>query len=129
MKKILLVEDTVLLAEEIVDILSLEGYDVTHALNGMLGILLLPEIHPDIIITDLLMPGMNGFEFIKRVKVMPGLKSVPIIILSAKISDEDMLLGIQAGADDFIQKPCKASVLLSSIRAFTDRDKGTTGDH
>lgn len=121
MKKILLVEDTLLLAEEIVDMLRLEGYQVTHALNGVLGILLLANIRPDLIITDLLMPGMDGFEFIKRVRNRPDLTSIPIIILSAKISDEDKSMGVQLGASDFIQKPCKSNVLLASIKKLIEK--------
>jgi DNA-binding response OmpR family regulator len=83
MKHILLVEDTIPLAEEIADSLQLEGYEVTHAPNGEAGMAILPATDPDIIITDLLMPGIDGFEFIRRVRKKT--KAIPIIILSAKI--------------------------------------------
>jgi DNA-binding response OmpR family regulator len=115
MKKILLVEDTAHLSEEIVDILRMEGFEVTSAQNAERGLEILSAAMPDLIITDLLMPGMDGFELIQRVRAMPSARSLPIIILSAKTSPEDRVRGTEVGANAFVQKPCKAHDLIESI--------------
>ena len=118
MKKILMVEDTPHLSEEIADILRLEGYRVAIAHNGHRAMELLPESNPDLIITDLLMPGMDGFELIRQVRSIASFKSIPIIILSAKTLDDDKLRGKEAGADAFIRKPCKAHELVTTINSL-----------
>jgi DNA-binding response OmpR family regulator len=118
MKKILLVEDTAHLSEEIADILRMEGYQVTLANNGVRALELLPKSKPDLIITDLLMPGIDGFELIQRVRSMSSFKSIPIIILSAKTSNEDKIRGKDVGASAFVQKPCKAHELIASIHSL-----------
>ena len=115
MKKLLLVEDTAHLSEEIADILRLEGYQVTAASNALRALEALPGTNPDLIITDLLMPGMDGFELIRKVRLMPAFKSTPIVILSAKTSNEDRMKGMALGANAFIQKPCKAHELIEGI--------------
>jgi DNA-binding response OmpR family regulator len=124
MKRILLVEDTAHLAEEIADILRLEGYLVAVANNGLRALERLPESRPDLIITDLLMPGMDGFELIKQVRSMASLKSIPIIILSAKTSEADRIRGKEAGADAFVVKPCKTHELLASINSLIAGKEG-----
>ena len=125
MKRILLVEDTSHLSEEIADILRLEGYLVAIANNGLRALELLPSSRPDLIITDLLMPGMDGFELIKRVRSMTSFKSIPILILSAKTSEADRKRGKELGADAFIGKPCKAHELVASINSLLSH-KDTT---
>ena len=118
MKRILLVEDTLHLSEEIADILRLEGHLVTIAHNAIRALEILPKSNPDLIITDLLMPGMDGFAFIQMVRSIATFQSIPIIILSAKTSNEDKIRGMEVGADAFIRKPCKAHELITSINAL-----------
>jgi len=120
MKRILLVEDTSHLSEEIADILRLEGYQIAVANSGLKALERLPELQPDLIITDLLMPGMDGFELIKKVRSSVNLKSIPIIILSAKTSAADQVLGKEAGADAFLSKPCKAHELVAAINSLLE---------
>jgi DNA-binding response OmpR family regulator len=117
MKKILLVEDTAHLAEEIVDILTLEGFDVRVAINGIQGLEFLKEALVDLIVTDLLMPGMDGFELIRQVRGNAKTKTIPIIVLSAKRADEDRSLTKELGANGFVSKPCKAHELLAAINS------------
>jgi len=124
MKRILLVEDTSHLSEEIADILRLEGYGVTIANDGLRALELLPASGFELIITDLLMPRMDGFELIRRVRSMASFSSIPILILSAKASEADRILGREAGADAFMEKPCKAHELVASISSLLGR-KGT----
>src|SRR5258706_3289381 len=118
MKKILMVEDTAHLSEEIADILRLEGYLATIVDNGRRALELLREFSPDLIITDLLMLRMDGFELIKQVSSMASFKSIPIIIFSAKTSNADKIRGNQVGADAYLQKPCKAHELMTCINSL-----------
>jgi DNA-binding response OmpR family regulator len=117
-KSILLVEDTAHLAEEISDILTLEGYDVTVADGGIQGLEFLNQRRPDLIITDLLMPGIDGFELITRIRAVDLFKSIPIIILSAKSAENDKARGMQVGANAYIVKPCKSHQLLDAVRTL-----------
>lgn len=118
MTRILLAEDTIQLAEEISDILRLEKFDVVIARNGREALDLLIITRPDVVITDLLMPVMDGFELIEKIKSNPELKSIPVITLSAKAAPEDRARAQAAGADRFVQKPCKAHELISAIRSL-----------
>ena len=118
MKKILLVEDTLHLSEEIADILGLEGYQVTVASNGLQALGMLPFAKPQLIITDYLMPGMNGFEFIEKVKGLSAYKTIPIIVISARASVEDRALAMTSGADVFIAKPCKGEELIAAVSSL-----------
>lgn len=115
MKKILLVEDTAPLAEELADILTLAGYKVTLAENGVRGLALLPHTHPHAIITDLIMPVMDGFEFIQRIRNMKMFMDIPILVLSAKTSPADKERANKVGATAFINKPCKIPELISMV--------------
>ena len=118
MRKILLVEDTPHLSEEIADVLRLEGFLVTRADNGLRALELIRESRPDLIVTDLLMPVMNGFQLIEKVRTMPTFGSIPVVILSAKTSLADKIRGKEVGANAFVQKPCKAHELVASINSF-----------
>ena len=118
MKKILLVEDTAHLSEEIADILRLEGYGVTIANDGLRALELLPASGFDMIITDLLMPRMDGFDLIRQVRSMAAFKTIPILILSAKASEADRIRGKGVGADAFMNKPCKAHELVASVNSL-----------
>jgi DNA-binding response OmpR family regulator len=113
-----LVEDTGHLSEEIADILRLEGHQVTVANSGLKALEQLPELQPDLMITDLLMPVMGGFELIGRIRADATFHSLPIIILSAKTSIADRLRGKEVGADAFVGKPCKAHELVAAINSL-----------
>jgi DNA-binding response OmpR family regulator len=120
---ILLVEDTSHLAEEIADILTLEGYKVTVATGGVQALLLLNQTRVDLIVTDLLMPVMDGFVLIEHIRGHDTLKSIPIIILSAKASESDRVRGLKIGANAFIVKPCKSHQLLEAVEELISNDK------
>jgi len=113
MKRVLLVEDTIELAEEIADIFRLEGYHVTTASNGTDALDRLREFNPDIIVTDLLMPGMDGFKLVEKIRTLSS--TIPIVILSAKTAESDISLGKALGANAFVRKPCKGTDLVSIV--------------
>jgi DNA-binding response OmpR family regulator len=114
-KTILLVEDTRALAESIADFLRMEGFQVTIAANGQAGIDFLGTQMVDLIITDLLMPGINGIQFIQKVRADNRLNGIPIIMLTAQTNGEHRAAGESSGADLFLTKPFEEEELLDSI--------------
>lgn len=116
MKRILLVEDTPSLAMEIVDILQMESFDVTLATNGKDAMELLARWRADIVISDLFMPGMDGFQLISSIRNHPTLRETPIIILSARTTNDTIDKVMALGSDLFIQKPCDSQYLVASIK-------------
>lgn len=116
--RILLIEDTEDLGEMIRDILSKEGYEVIWAKDGRSGIEFYKHTNPDLIITDLVMPYMDGLEVIRCVREAERAAKIPIIILSAKATPEDQAIGIATGANLYLKKPCSGSLLLSSIQSL-----------
>lgn len=112
--QILLVEDSPELAEFITSILAGQ-YDVKHALNGALGLEQTLLLMPDVIISDVMMPVMNGFEFCRRVKEDIRTNHIPVIMLTAKTAQEDLIEGLTHGANDYLAKPFHPTELLLRI--------------
>jgi CheY-like chemotaxis protein len=113
--RILIVEDTKLLADAIADTLRMEGYDVSISLNGRDALDALENTQPDLVITDLVMPKMDGLEFTRRLRGHPRHGAIPVIIISAQVSEEIRLAGEQAGANLFIRKPFDHNQLIDAI--------------
>ena len=114
MKTILIVEDESRTVDMLRLILAKAGYQVISAENGQEGIEKAKNEHPDLIISDVLMPVMDGFAFLKELKKNPATVRIPVIILTARGHMEDAFLAF--GADDFIEKPSETSVLLTKIK-------------
>ena len=114
-KTILIVEDE----QNIVDILSFnlsrEGYDTLEAYDGLTGLQLALENNPDLILLDLMLPGMGGFEVCRKVREAGS--SIPIIMLTAREEETDKVLGLELGADDYITKPFSMRELLARVKA------------
>lgn len=119
--KILLVDDE----EDILEFLSYnlkkEGYKVYTALNGEEGLDVAKKELPNLILLDVMMPGIDGIEVCREIRGIPGLKDVLIAFLSARSEDYSHIAGFDAGADDYINKPIKPRVLLSRIKALLRR--------
>lgn len=115
-RKVLIVEDHHDTSFMLCRMLKLEGFEVEHAVDGMVGYTAAAHERPDLIVTDIQMPRMNGIEMIKRIREDSALQKTPIIVMSAfgKRIIEDAL---QAGADDFIEKPIDFDRLLLTIRS------------
>lgn len=123
--RILLIEDTEDLGENIRDVLSIEGFDVVWARNGKAGFDTYREINPDLIVTDIIMPLMNGLEVVREVRAsekQTGTSPIPIIILSAKATPEDQAEGLAAGANIYLKKPCSIDNLLKAVRSLITSD-------
>lgn len=116
MANILIIEDEKAVQENIVDILELSGYNVVVANNGKQGFVLTKTIKPDLIITDLMMPILDGFEFIRQVKQDKYLSQIPIIIISAKNTGEEIDFKNNYGVADYIKKPFNNNDLLLKVK-------------
>lgn len=115
MEKILVIEDEKNIRETIKEILSLNNYEVATAENGLIGLAKAVQFKPALIICDVMMPEMDGFETLKNVRSISDISNVPFIFLTAKAEKEDFREGMNSGADDFLNKPFNAKELLSVI--------------
>jgi len=118
-KHILLVEDDESILFGLQDILDGEGYQISTASNGIDGLKLATEKTIDLLVLDIMLPGMNGLEICKKIKKEK--MTLPIIMLTAKSSEIDKISGLDYGADDYITKPFSLSELLARIRAILRR--------
>ncbi len=127
--RILLVEDDPNFGTVLKDYLSLNDYDVTHAKDGLEGLIMFKNHDFDLCILDVMMPRKDGFSLAKDIR---GTNTeIPIIFLTAKTMKEDILKGYQAGADDYLNKPFDSEVLLLKIKAILQRketEKSTEDD-
>lgn len=114
-KTILIVEDE----PNIVDILSFnlmkEGYETIEAYDGTTGLQLAKEQNPDLILLDVMLPGINGFEICKAIRASGS--AVPILMLTAREEETDKVLGLELGADDYITKPFAVRELMARVKA------------
>lgn len=113
-QRILIVEDEEKIARFIELELKFEGYDVDKALDGRTGLAMALENQYDLIALDLMLPGLNGMEVLRRIRQV---SQVPVILLTARDSTMDKVAGLDAGADDYITKPFAIEELLARIRA------------
>lgn len=116
-KRILVVEDDLPIREGIVDILEIAGYEVDSAANGKEGLERIQAAQPDLIISDIMMPEMDGYAFYKAVHQNPQWAAIPFIFLTAKGEKEDIRLGRALGADEYIVKPFEREDLLLTVEA------------
>lgn len=116
MKKILIIEDEHPVRTSICDLLEEVGYRVYSAENGTEGAEAAHKILPDLIICDIMMPGMDGYGVIKKLSENETTSVIPFIFLTAKAEMNDLRAGMDLGADDYIVKPFKAAVLLNAVK-------------
>ncbi|MCX7921062.1 MAG: response regulator [Clostridia bacterium] len=115
-KKILVIDDTELMVKLITDILETAGYNVITASDGFEGMQKVKEEKPDLVLLDVVMPGLDGFEVCKLLRNDDGNNLMPIIMLTAQDEEDDKLTGLELGADDYIIKPFNHRELLSRVR-------------
>jgi DNA-binding response OmpR family regulator len=128
MTRILLVEDTPSLAMEIMDILQMEQFDVSLAVNGRDALQQLNVKLADIVISDLFMPEIDGFQLISAMRNDVTLAEIPIIILSARTTSDTIEKVMALGSDLFIQKPCDSQYLVGSIKKLLNEREGVKTD-
>jgi len=116
MTRLLVVDDELSILEALQDILSLEGYDVVTAYNGAEGLRRIAELRPDLVLLDLMMPVMDGREMLRRVREDPGLKGLPVVIMSAgRIPDAE-----RRAASATLAKPFDLDHLLQTLAQQLD---------
>lgn len=114
---ILVVEDEKDIREIIVHALEREGYAVQAAPDAEKGIESMRRSRPDLALLDMMLPGMDGFEALKRIRADEALASVPVIMVTARCEDADVVAGLELGADDYVCKPFSPRVLVARVRA------------
>lgn len=117
MKKILIIEDDVVLRETTAEILELENYKVVTASNGKRGVEQAQIMLPDLIICDIMMPELDGYDVFKLLSEEEDTKKIPFIFMSAKTEMKDVRRGMDLGADDYLTKPVEEKLLLSAIES------------
>lgn len=122
-KRILLVEDEEDIAALIKLQAELSGYKLHVEVDGINGLRAVEREKPDLVILDIMLPGENGLDVCRKIKGNPDLKNIPIVILSAKGEELDVVLGLELGADDYVPKPFSPKVLFSRIKAILRRGK------
>lgn len=122
-KRILLIEDE----EDIAALIKLQaeisGFKLHVEVDGINGYRAVEREKPDLVILDLMLPGENGLDVCRKIKNNSDLKNIPVMILSAKTEEVDMILGLELGADDYVPKPFSPKVLFSKIKAILRRQK------
>lgn len=119
--KILLIEDEHDIADLIKMNLESSDYEVVAEDNGLNGFIAAEREKPDIIVLDIMLPGMNGLDVCRKLKNHPELREIPIIMISAKSEELDVVLGLELGADDYVTKPFSPKILISRIKAVLRR--------
>ena len=123
-KRVLVVDDDVKTVELVKLYLNRDGYRVLTSHNGLEALRLAQEAHPDLIVLDLMLPGIDGLEICRTIRKE---SDVPIIMLTARTADEDKLAGLGLGADDYVTKPFSPRELAARVRAVLRRLPGERG--
>lgn len=121
--KILLIEDE----EDIAALIKLQaeiaGYKLHVEVDGLNGLRAVEREKPDLVILDIMLPGQSGLDVCRKIKTNADLKDIPVIMISAKSEELDVVLGLELGADDYVTKPFSPKILFSRVRAVLRRGK------
>ncbi|MBD2463229.1 response regulator transcription factor [Oscillatoria sp. FACHB-1407] len=123
MKKILIVDDDITLRTAIIRYLQNRGYAVQDASSGVEGLAMFEQNPPDLVVSDVMMPEMDGFEFCRRLRATRSGQLVPFIFLSSRTEVDDRVQGHQIGADDYLVKPFEPKELVAKIEAQLERSR------
>jgi two-component system alkaline phosphatase synthesis response regulator PhoP len=124
-KRIVMIEDEEDIAALIKLQAELSGYKLHVEVDGINGFRAIEREKPDLVILDVMLPGENGLDVCRKIKANPETKNIPVIILSAKGEELDIVLGLELGADDYVPKPFSPKILFSRIKAVLRRVKET----
>lgn len=122
-KRILLIEDEEDIAALIKLHAELSGFKLHVEVDGINGFRAVEREKPDLVILDVMLPGQNGFDVCRKIKNHSELRNIPIVLLSAKDEELDIILGLELGADDYVAKPFSPKILFSKIKAILRRGK------
>jgi two-component system phosphate regulon response regulator PhoB len=123
-QRILIIEDERALTKVLAYNLQREGYEVTVAHDGVEGLRRAQANPPDLVILDLMLPGMDGLDVCRELRAGEATRTIPILMLTAKAEETDQVVGFSLGADDYVTKPFSVKVLLQRIKALHRRAEG-----
>jgi signal transduction histidine kinase len=126
MARILIVEDNPIMADAIVDVLEMAGHEIEVAANGEDGLAIIPKFGPELILSDVMMPRMDGFNFYETVRANPAWVFIPFIFLTARGQEEDIYLGKRMGADDYLVKPYSPDNLVATVESKLKRSRAVS---
>ena len=121
MSRVLIVEDNHDLAFGLRNNLEIEGYDVDVAPDGPSGLAAARRHHPDLVVLDLMLPGLDGLQLCRAIRADAATAAIPIIMLTAKAEESDRIVGLELGADDYITKPFSPNEVVARVRALLRR--------
>jgi len=121
-KRILIVDDEAAIREVVTDYLRGEGFVIDQAATGRVGLEKLVENHPDLVLLDVELPDMNGYEVCKRIREIPSARYTPVIMLTAHNLEKEEIAGFSSGADDYIPKPFRPALLVARINTAIGRN-------
>ena len=127
-KRLLVVDDDAGLLLAVSETLRAEGYDVMTARRGREALVRVAEALPDLIISDIRMPGMNGYQLVRNLRAAPHTRLIPIIFLTAKDEIADRIVGFRSGVDAYITKPFEPEELVAIVAGILERVQRTHGD-
>ncbi len=125
-QKILVIEDDPATSRLVDYSLRHAGYNVITAFNGLDGLRKALTESPDLLVLDVMLPGLDGFEISSRLRANPGTAKLPILMLSAKAQDIDKSTGLKVGADDYLAKPAAPADIVSHVAKLLIRKKNST---
>jgi DNA-binding response OmpR family regulator len=114
---VLIADDDTEIAVLVETVLQREGYDAVTAMNGGEALALIAQKRPDVVVLDIMMPNLNGYEVLQRLRGDSATRFLPVILLSARAGALDRKYGLRMGADDYVLKPFKAEELVERIRS------------
>lgn len=123
MEKVLIIEDESILANNLADKLRSEGYEVQTSLDGEDGLEKVRHGHPDLIVLDIMLPGLDGLSLCRMIQRDPATSHIPIIMLTARSMEVDKIVGLESGADDYLVKPVALGEFLARVRAVMRRTR------
>ncbi len=126
-KRVLIVEDERDMAELVAMRLKREHYDVDVAYDGRTGLQRIRSDTPDLALVDIMLPGMPGTDLLKEIRSDPQTADLPVIMLTARSEESDIVVGLHLGADDYVTKPFSMSVLLARVAAVLRRSEAVVG--
>lgn len=126
-KRILVVDDEIYIVHILEFSLTMEGYTILTAFDGEEALRVIEKERPDLVVLDIMMPKLDGYEVCQRLRKDDRFSTLPIVLLSAKGRSIDREVGLQAGADDYITKPFSPRKLIEKIRELLEREENRLG--
>lgn len=128
-RKILIIEDERDILDLVRHYLEKEGFRTRTATDGTAGLAAVRQEHPDVIVLDLMLPGLDGLDLCKKLRADPATALTPVIMLTAKAEESDKIVGLELGADDYLTKPFSPKELVARVKALLRRAERREAEH